>query len=183
MRNLPFFGVATSLILALGAAPAFAIVIDPAQCGTTLSCETGTETSNSAILATIESLHPGITEVYKQNVGGGESGSFADNYSTAFFNTPSDPEDALITWDGPAAISCPNCYLLAKDGNQDPAWYLIDISGWDGMEDLDLQNFWPQQGAISHVSLFVQPIPIPAAFWLFGCGLLSLVGVARRKVT
>ena len=27
----------------------------------------------------------------------------------------------------------------------------------------------------------VSPIPVPAAFWLFGSGLLGLVGMARRK--
>ncbi|MGB5716088.1 MAG: VPLPA-CTERM sorting domain-containing protein [Gammaproteobacteria bacterium] len=29
---------------------------------------------------------------------------------------------------------------------------------------------------------FVVPgVPLPAAFWLFGSGLLGLVGIARRK--
>ncbi|NNF17730.1 MAG: VPLPA-CTERM sorting domain-containing protein, partial [Gammaproteobacteria bacterium] len=169
-----------ALIFAFGSATASALVIDPAQCGITLSCDSGPENSNSAILAAIEALYPGIEEVYKQNVGGGESGSFSGDYSAAFFNTPTDPEDSLITWDGPNTIDCTSCYVLAKDGDQDPGWYLIDISGWDGQEDLDLQNFWPAMGAISHVSIFVQPIPIPAAVWLFGTGLLGLVGMARR---
>lgn len=180
MSKSHLFGAIAGLILALAAAPGSAMVIDPAQCGITLSCDSGTETGTSAIIAAIEALYPGISEVYKQDQGGSESGSHAGNYSTAFFNTPSDPEDALITWDGPGFVSCPSCYVLVKDGNANPAWYLIDISSWDGMEDLDLQNFWPTQGAISHVSIFVRPIPIPAAFWLFGSGLLGFVAMARR---
>ena len=32
-----------------------------------------------------------------------------------------------------------------------------------------------------HLSGFVKPVPIPAAVWLLGSGLLGLVGVARRK--
>jgi len=28
-----------------------------------------------------------------------------------------------------------------------------------------------------------QPVPIPAAVWLFGAGLIGLVGVARRKTS
>lgn len=32
-----------------------------------------------------------------------------------------------------------------------------------------------------HVTQDVAPVPVPAAVWLFGAGLLSLVGVARRK--
>ena len=32
-----------------------------------------------------------------------------------------------------------------------------------------------------HLTGFVKPVPIPAAVWLLGSGLLGLVGVARRK--
>jgi hypothetical protein len=35
-------------------------------------------------------------------------------------------------------------------------------------------------GAITTVP--VDPIPVPAALWLFGSGLLGLIGIARRKV-
>ena len=35
---------------------------------------------------------------------------------------------------------------------------------------------------LSHLSIYAPtPIPVPAAVWLFGSGLLGLVGVARRK--
>jgi len=33
----------------------------------------------------------GLVEVYKQDQGGSESGSFASSYSTTFANTPTDP--------------------------------------------------------------------------------------------
>jgi len=32
------------------------------------------------------------------------------------------------------------------------------------------------------VEVSVNPIPIPAAVWLFGSGLLGLIGIARRKI-
>jgi len=181
MRKSYFLPALGTLIFAFSSVPASALLIDPAQCGITLSCDSGPETSNSDILAAIEGLYPGIEEVYKQDQGGGETGIFAGDYSAAFFNTSSDPEDSLISWNGPGTIDCSSCYLLVKGGDFDPTWYLIDISGWDGQEDLDLQNFWPAMGAISHVSIFVRPIPIPAAVWLFGTGLLGLVGMARRN--
>ena len=39
-------------------------------------------------------------------------------------------------------------------------------------------NFW-----LTHFVLYVEPavVPIPSSVWLFGSGLLGLVGVARRK--
>jgi len=181
-----FLRILVGLVFSLGitTASAISLVIDPINCGTTLSCDTGTETSTSAIVSAIESLHPGIMEVYKADQVDDslpdESGSFADDYTTVF--TPNnDPEDALITWDGPDSIVCPNCFVLVKDGNSNPSWYLIGINDWDGMMDLDLQNFWPSNGAISHVSIWTQPVPVPAAVWLFGSGLIGLVGVARKK--
>jgi hypothetical protein len=36
-------------------------------------------------------------------------------------------------------------------------------------------------GFFDTVSFDVAPVPVPAAVWLFGSGLLGLVGVARRR--
>ncbi len=36
------------------------------------------------IVGVIEGIYPGIVEVYKQDQGGGESGSMFGNYSTCF---------------------------------------------------------------------------------------------------
>jgi len=48
-------------------------------------------------------------------------------------------------------------------------------------------NPWAYDGSpitpLSFVSGSVTVVPIPAAVWLFGSGLLGLVGVARRKKT
>jgi hypothetical protein len=30
---------------------------------------------------------------------------------------------------------------------------------------------------------FYNPVPVPAALWLFGSGLLGLIGISRRKKT
>ncbi len=34
---------------------------------------------------------------------------------------------------------------------------------------------------VTYVAATVNPVPVPAAVWLFGSGLIGLVGVARRK--
>ena len=40
---------------------------------------------------------------------------------------------------------------------------------------------WDLGGTLGVVAVDVQVIPVPAAVWLFGTGLLGLVGVARRR--
>lgn len=38
-------------------------------------------------------------------------------------------------------------------------------------------------GGIAFASFQVSAVPVPAAIWLFGSGLLGLVGIARRKIS
>ncbi len=73
-----------------------------------------------------------LTLLYKQDFGGGESGSYADFYSTSFGNLDEDnePHSALITWNGPDYIICPECYLVVKDG--DEPQYLFNLATWNG---------------------------------------------------
>ena len=40
---------------------------------------------------------------------------------------------------------------------------------------------WQSTGSTGEDSAWVGAVPVPAAVWLFGSGLLGLVGVARRK--
>jgi hypothetical protein len=126
---------------------------------------------------------------YKANVGGSEEGTFATSYNTTFANTPTDPEDALIQYISGAVIDCPECYLAIKDGNQNPSYYFYNLSAWDGTEAISLENFWPQQGAISHISIWgredggggQQEIPEPMTLALVGLGLLAAGSVRRRR--
>ena len=53
------------------------------------------------------------------------------------------------------------CFLAVKDGNAIPQLYVFDISTWDGKMDLDLNDFWPDMGAISHVAIWNGPNPQP----------------------
>ena len=119
-------------------------------------------------------------ETYKVAVDGNdEEGDFKDNYSTSFNG---DHSAGTISWDGPSFISNAE-YLLVKDGNHSPAWYLFSLAGWDGQEDIALSGFWPGNGSISHVAIFGSGTSVPdggATAALLGLGMAGLA-VMRRK--
>jgi hypothetical protein len=138
----------------------------------------GLETSQSDINIVINGIIGNSTELYKQNVGqSGDTGFFAPNYTTVFDATPTDPSEATVTWDGGAFIPA-SAYMLVKDGKQSPAWYLFDLSalGWDGMATLDLTGFWPNEGAISHVSFYSGQSDIPGV--PDGSSTIAMLGVS-----
>lgn len=149
-------------------------------------------------IASIVSYSETLTELYKQDVGGGESGLplIQTWYETTFYNTATDPEDALIHWLGTnsedphiSVTPVTPVYLLVKDGSQNPIWYIFNLAllGWDGMDDIYLQGFWAPsetneqgQGAISHVGIYGVAVPEPTTLILLGVGLLGLAGIRRK---
>ena len=135
-----------------------------------------------------------ITEYgdYKLNDIGGSAYVDADGYFAAASNT-------TIACSGP-------CYdaivydagTLGDTGGNLVAWdmggtiYLGDTTGWgsDTSVNLTIQNnlyaYTTESGETAYIqkkfSITIPEVPVPAAVWLFGSGLLGLVAVGRRKL-
>ena len=129
-----------------------------------------------------------LNELYKQDVSAvSDTGPYAGSYGTTFANTPTDPMDATIAWVmNTPFIGGPPIYLLVKNGNEVPRWYIFDLSAlWDGKETINMTGFWPNQGSISHVALYGDSTGIalsePITLLLLGFGLVGLAGVRRFK--
>jgi hypothetical protein len=51
----------------------------------------------------------------------------------------------------------------------------------DGTEDG--VTYWEAIGPITDLNVAASPVPIPAAVWLFGSGLLGLIGVSKKRLS
>lgn len=61
---------------------------------------------------------------------------------------------------------------------------LITVTPWDGDNDITgASGPGAEAGYATVAGLQIQSVPVPAAVYLFGTGLLALAGIARRKKT
>lgn len=182
-----FFRSLYATVLACAAGTALALPISPADVGLIVATGTSTSQPNLSTIQTLTGV-PDLYEAYKKDAPSTESGShpYAGSY-TATFN--GDLSGGTIVWDSPAAaIASSDVYMLVKDGNHEPTWYLFDLSTvWDGMETITLSGFWPAQGSISNIVIYAgQTTSVPdggTTVLLIGAGLLLvLIAVSWRRL-
>ena len=155
------------------------------------SLASGSDTSQAAINGLISSWVGGLDILYKAVPGGSpdEEGSFIGSYSTEY-GIPLPNASATITYDGApdAYINTNPVYVLIKGGNVNLPlleWYLFDISGWSGMETIQLSNFYGgNQGKMAYIAIYGgESTNVPdggATAVLLGASLLGLWLVRRR---
>lgn len=115
-RTLLALTAAVAMIVG-AAGQAQALLITPAS-----AVLSGNDTGQAAIDAIVLPYIAPATELYKQDVGGAESGAYAGSYNTVF-DPPSDPTGATITYVAGQPVIQPTAWMLVKDGNATPAWY------------------------------------------------------------
>jgi hypothetical protein len=162
------------------ASNASAIFIDPTSGALNTTRWEGNDNDQNTINPIIASIVGNSVEQYK--VEPGESGPLAGSYDGSFT-----ANGGLIDQTGPGVIS-PDAYLLVKDGNHEPAWYLFNMTalGWDGTDDIILLGFWSgTQGSISHLTLYSgsgTTVPDGGSMLVLLGGAVAVLGFLRRKI-
>lgn len=176
--------IVAATLACVGAFQANALLLTPSTSGVIAGTAYGPSDCEPACVEKVFDTDY-LTLLYKAEVDdGAEEGLFAPFYETKFLNSATDPSGAQIKNSLVASITCGECYLAIKDGDHSPGYYFYDLSGWNGRETITLSYFWPEKGAISHVSIWGnrQSVPEPGTLSLLGAGLLLAAFGSRRKL-
>lgn len=95
---------------------------------------------------------------------------------------------------GPTPLNLPFTLDLAvalKGGDRYALWYFDNVifaGNVNGTWEIEFKNKGGEHPDLSHIMVFGSDahgivVPVPAAAWLLGSGLLGLAGLARRKVS
>lgn len=100
--------------------------------------------------------------------------------------SPDDGTATSGTWAYDPGKFAPPEFLVVLKAANDPGYAVWLFSGADAASfSGDWLVAWTNKNGqpreLSHLSIYASRVPVPPAVWLFGSGLLGLVGIARRK--
>ncbi len=164
---------------------------DPVISGTLTFTNTTATTQNYSVLLTLATPASGLDHQMTGTVfaGTGVSDSTSDDDDSAQLSNLAitgliDGSDVMNIFAGGLSCGIPigsnGCSAsLGADSVNGPALWTGGIGASIGIRlDFDLSA----GDTASLITAFdVQPVPVPAAIWLFGSGLLGLAGLARRR--
>lgn len=124
------------------------------------------------------------------NTATGTSGT--DDLSTVMFGTPGTIVNGVISYDPFAPVFDVlqiggwqlDLSTLTIDPNSTTEKLKLNGTGWlfgDSGEVAATWTFSANSASSYSMSVTATVVPVPAAVWLFGSGLLGLVGIARRR--
>ena len=212
MKRKLLVGLLSAVSALALSAPAAALDITPA------TPHLGTDETANLSEADIEAICGCAIDqlLYTAGPTDGEGGTFDSSYNTAFNGGDDGNENAVITYvAGQPVLNCGDCWLVVKDGaskpvgEEPPAQYLFDLDslGWNGTDTINITGLWPDEGSISHLSIWSSPgetiltsesteatttsttsettqatvTPEPATLALLGSGLAITAARLRRR--
>lgn len=108
----------------------------------------------------------GTTSIFRYD---GQTGAFIDVFASGYGIRS--PNDINFGPDG-------NLYVVDSTSGGNGDGQILRFNGQSGeFIDVFTENLFTEPGFLE----FASPVPVPAAAWLFGSGLIGLIGVARRK--
>lgn len=147
-------------------------------------------TPDSSSLGYVYNFNDGAMTSTADFGAGGSVGNINDAYRISILDNYENSGDVWVNSAAIGANSDGSLYILNiifidydQNKHADNSFYFNDtLSGWEfsGIEisqwygDLDSRN-------TTLLTSLPSAVPVPAAVWLFGSGLLGLIGVARRK--
>jgi hypothetical protein len=191
---LCFAAAAALLLVASSSVQAAPISLTPSSGSLVLY---GNQTSQAQINTALAAFFAGypdpVLELYKSDRGcttgscvGTDSGPYSSSYETTFLNPDLPDADARIRYLSGPIISASPIFALIKDGSfNNYAWYLFDITGWNGTDNIEFSGFYGGGATrVSHVTLYGSPQSVPdggSMAMLLGIALLG-IGGARRML-
>lgn len=129
-------------------------------------------TSNDKLVV---GYHIGSIPGFGTCAGGGESGCYADLRTSLPWYTTQTGTTLTGNWTQLARYSASDtwhnaAYALSGADNQSEVWVALWLDNGEG-----------DYGKIDNVMVTATVVPVPAAVWLFGSGLLGLMGIATQR--